>query len=169
LIVGENGLQGHTRSSFIGNLLILGAVVSAASYTLLSRRLGQEISHHLISAYQFFYATVFFFPLFLLFPKVTTQSIGSSALGAVLFLAFGATIGAFFCYNYALSKVKAATASAFINGIPVVTAFTSWIVLGETLKGLQLLGALVVVIGLTLTSLSKQHLEDSLHLALTGK
>ncbi len=169
LIVGEHGLQGHTGSSIIGNLLILGAVVSASIYTLLSRSLGQEISHHVISAYQFFYGTAFFFPLFLLFPKVTTEGVGFSALGALLFLAFGATIGAFFCYNYALSKVKAATVSAFINGIPVVTAFTSWIILGETLKGLQLLGALVVVVGLTLTSISKQQLEESLHLALNGK
>ena len=169
LILGKNGIEGNIGSSIGGNLLIFGAVVSCACYTLLSRRLTQEVSSVLITAYQFFYGTAFFFPLFLLFPKVYGEGIGSSALGALLFLAFGATIGAFLLYNYALSKVKAATASVFINGIPVVTAFTGWIVLGETLKGLQLLGALVVVIGVSLTSFRTQPKDDSTLLAFTDK
>ncbi|MCX7787498.1 MAG: DMT family transporter [Spirochaetes bacterium] len=165
LMMGENGLQEYSGSSLKGNFLVLGAVVSAACYTLLSRSLGQEISSFVISAYQFFYGTAFFFPLFLLFPKGTGQSIGVSVLGALLFLAFGATIGAFLCYNYALSKAPAATVSVFINGIPVVTAFTGWLILGETLKGSQLLGAIVVVIGVTLTSIHQQQRDESLHLA----
>lgn len=169
LILGKNGMEGNISSSVGGNLLIFGAVVSCACYTLLSRRLTQEVSSTLITAYQFFYGTAFFFPLFLLFPTVNGEGIGSPALGALLFLSFGATLGAFVFYNYALSKVKAATASVFINGIPVVTAFTGWIVLGETLGGLQLLGALVVVIGVSLTSFRIQTKEEPIHLAFTDK
>ncbi len=169
LIAGKNGLQWNSGSTLWGNLLILGAVISTACYTLLSRRLGQEVSPLVISSYQFFYGTLFFFPLFLLFPKVLNQMISPSALGALLFLAFGATIGAFLCYNYALSKVKAATASVFINGIPVVTACVGWIVLGETLTGIQLVGAFVVVCGVSLTSLKKTSSDHPIRLALTEK
>ncbi len=168
LVIGGNGLPWAAGSNLGGNILILGAVVSAAFYTILSRNLGQEVPSAQITGFQFFYGTLFFLPLFLIFPK-TIDPFPTPAFGALLFLALGATLTAFLCYNYALSKVKAAAASVFINGIPVVTAFTGWIVLGERLGGLQFLGAAIVILGVSLTTRGKKDAKKETPLAFPGK
>jgi drug/metabolite transporter (DMT)-like permease len=63
-----------------------------------------------------------------------------------------ATVGAFFCYNYALSKLPAVRAAVFINGIPVVTALGAWLILGEKLTLLQVGGGALVLISVALAN-----------------
>jgi len=64
---------------------------------------------------------------------------------ALLYLTIFATIGAFLCYNYALTKIPAFRAAVFINGIPVVTALGAWILLGESLTVVQAAGGVLVI------------------------
>ena len=72
---------------------------------------------------------------------------------ALLYLTIFATIGAFLCYNYALSRIPASRAAVFINGIPVVTALGAWIVLGESLTPVQAAGGVLVLCAVFLTNL----------------
>ena len=141
-------------SSLLGDLLILGAVFSAALYMVLARDLGKKISSLGFTGYQCFYGALFFAPFFLFGAGAGGMSAAFKleAAAAILFLALGATIGGFVCYNYALSKVPATKASVFINGIPVVTAVGAWFLLGERLTGLQIAGAALVIAAVSLTA-----------------
>jgi len=87
------------------------------------------------------------------FPRMPWSKISIQSLWALGFLAVFATVGGFLCYNYALTKVHATKASVFINGIPVVTAITAWVLLGETLNMIQGLGGIIVLLGVFLANI----------------
>ncbi|HUX19904.1 MAG TPA: EamA family transporter, partial [Spirochaetia bacterium] len=139
LILGERGFRWESSGSIAGDLLALGAVVTASLYTLLSRELGKTRSSLEITSMQMFYGTLFFLPFFLATAgKSNWHQVTPTVIGAVIFLALGASVAAFLAYNYALTKVTASRASIYINGIPVVTTLAAWIGLGETLTWIQL-------------------------------
>lgn len=137
----------------IGDLLIGGAVLSAAIYMLMTRKLGQSITPVQITGMQAIFGALIFLPLFLYdLPKMEWQRVTAEALIALAGLTVFATIAAFLCYNYALTMVPAARAAIWINAIPVVTVFGAWILLGETLTPLQFLGGTVVLFAVYLTN-----------------
>ena len=149
-------LDGHA----LGDLMVFGAVCSAALYSVFSRSLGQSHSALKITAVQFIYGTLFYIPAFLWeFPVVRWSAISVRSWGALAYLTFFATIGAFLCYNYALSKLPATRAAIFINGIPVVTAIAAWLLLGEKLTLIQVGGGALILFAVGLTNWPNHHRE----------
>jgi len=145
LIFGGNDAGGQGGSLF-GDLLIFGAVFSAAIYMIITRRLGQSIPPLQITAMQIIFGAAIFFPLFLRdLPRMQWHTIPADSFIALVALTLFATIGAFFCYNYALSRIPAARAAVCINAIPLVTTFGKWLLLGEQLSPLQGAGGIVVL------------------------
>jgi drug/metabolite transporter (DMT)-like permease len=71
---------------------------------------------------------------------------------ALIVLTIFATIGAFLCYNFALTRIPAAQAAVCINGIPLVTACGAWVLLGETLTSMQFLGGALVLVAVFLAN-----------------
>jgi drug/metabolite transporter (DMT)-like permease len=154
LITGETGFSLSLEGSFIGDLLIFGAVISAALYIVSARNLGRRYSALEITSMQVFYGAFFYTPAFLWeLPGIEWSHISGSSLGAVVYLTIFATIGAFLCYNFALTRISATRASLFINMIPVVTAIGAWLLLNETLTLIQAFGGLLVLLSVFIASL----------------
>jgi len=138
-------------SALLGNLFGIGAVFSAVVYTLLTRRLSETLSTWQITGYQLFFAALFFFPgLIIQGARVISQPPPTQVLLSYGFLVVGATFFAFLCFNYALSQIEAPRASVFLNGIPVITVVAAWILLGEVLTPIQILGGIVSILGVVL-------------------
>ncbi len=153
LLVFGSGEKEELGGMFIGDLLIFGAVLSASVYMILTRRLGASIPSRQITGMQIIFGAIIFFPAFVYdLPKFNPQGITSEAVLAVVGLTLFATIGAFLCYNYALTKISAAKASVCINVIPLVTAFGAWALLGESLTMTQLSGAGIVIFAVFLAN-----------------
>ena len=130
----------------LGDFLILGAVLAASIYTIMTRKLGEIFSPVQITGIQIILGAILFFPAFLFtFPQIEWHTVTGEAFAAVIILTIFATVGAFLCYNYALTKIPAARVAVCINGIPLVTAFWAWIILGERLSMLQLSGGIIVI------------------------
>jgi len=159
LVFGGEGGAGNGGHSLKGNLLILGAVFSAAVYMVLARDLARDVPSWGITGFQIFYGALFFAPFHFLGPK-SAAPVQTSSVGALIYLAAGATVGGFLSYNYALSKVSATKASIFINGIPVVTALGAWAILGERLTTPQLLGAALVIAAVSITGSSPEIMAE---------
>ncbi|MBT8333185.1 MAG: DMT family transporter, partial [Deltaproteobacteria bacterium] len=140
-----------------GDFLIFGAVVSATIYIIFARYLGQTISAVQITGLQVIFGALLFLPFFLWdLGSMNWQQISMEAIIAVICLTVFATIGAFLCYNFALSRIGAARASVFINAIPVITAFGAWTLLGETLTPIQIMGGIVVIFAVYLANFRLQ-------------
>jgi len=154
LVLGERQFSWAMGGRLLGDLLVFGAVISAAFYIVWARGLGKKYSAFEITSMQIIYGALLYVPAFLWeLPDVQWSAISSRSLGALGFLTLFATVGAFLCYNYALTKVPATRASVFINGIPVVTALAAWPLLGETLGLMQAFGGVLVLFGVCLANL----------------
>lgn len=137
-----------------GDLLVFGAVISAAFYMVLARDVGRDHSSVEITGIQTIYGALFFAPAFLFeLPSMEWAGVTGRSLIAVLYLTIFATIFAFLCWNHALTRLPAARAAVSINGIPLVTALGAWAMLGETLTLIQMSGGVLVLAGVFLTNL----------------
>ena len=154
VVTGAHDFSWTLGGQLIGDLLIFGAVISAALYMVLARDLGGRHSAVEITGMQIIYGAILYGPAFISeLPSVKWAEVMSyRSLGALVFLTLFATIIAFLCYNYALTKIPATKAAVFINGIPLVTALGAWIFLGEILTLVQLAGGVLVLIGVFLAN-----------------
>lgn len=152
------------RPSIGGYLLVIGAVLSAALYTIASRDLGKRNPPIVITGMQTICGGLFFLPFFLLESNTAAwRTLPLPAYGGIIFLVLGATLAGFFFYNYSLSKLPAARASLFLNAIPVVSIIGAFFVLGETLAPLQWAGAVIVLAGVYTGSFSEKKKASRLH------
>lgn len=153
LLYGKSGAASLSIAS--GDLLMFGAVFTAAVYMLLTRKLCAQYDPILVTAYQMIYGALFFTPFFLWeFSATDWSAVGVQQWGALLILALFSSFGAFLTYNYALKYVTASRSALFINIVPFVTLLASWALLGETLTGIQFCGGLLVVTAAVLSSYS---------------
>ncbi len=154
LVFGGQSME-ETQGMLLGDFLIFGAVLAASIYMVMTRKLGQSLSPVQITGAQIILGAIIFFPAFLFtFPEVEWHSVTSDAIIAVIGLTVFATIGAFLCYNYALTKIPTAQVAVCINGIPLVTACGAWIILGEQLTPLQFIGGAIVISAVYLANYS---------------
>lgn len=72
------------------------------------------------------------------------------AWGAVLYLTVAMTLLAFFWWNLALQRLGASRTAVFTNLVPIFGVLLAWLVLGERLSRLQLLGGALALAGVWL-------------------
>lgn len=156
LLVVNTGSPGSGRFAVsVGDLLMVGAVVSAAFYMMMARKLSEDYPPFIITAYQMIYGALFFMPFFLFqAAKVNWAAAGIRQWSAVLVLAFFSTTGAFLAYNYALKRIPPGQAAMFINIVPFVTVVGSGLFLGEKLGTIQLGGGILVIAAACLANLT---------------
>ena len=148
-----DGTTSLTEGSAVGNLLVFLAVLSASGYIILARHLSASLSTLQITAFQVLYGTLYFSPgLVWLIISGQWPRPDTAAIGALVFLIIGATLGAFLCYNYSLSRLGAARSAVFLNGIPVVTVVVAAVLLGERISYHHGLAALLVIMGVTIAN-----------------
>jgi drug/metabolite transporter (DMT)-like permease len=135
----------------LGNFFEFLAMVCAAGYTLLLKHLSERYPAFLLTGFQAFCGSLFFFPV-LLFPGtgLPTHLETLPAL-SVLYLGACITLGAYGLYNYGVSRIPASQASAYVNLIPVFTVFFGWLILGERFTALQYGCAALVLSGVALS------------------
>ena len=135
----------------LGNFYELLAMGCAAFYTVLVKKLSNRYSALFITAVQAWVGVIFFLPLALWegFPSSITFEAGSALfyLGAIV------TLGAYGCYNYGISHIPAASASAYVNLIPVFTLVLAVSMLGEVLTAGQIIAVVIIGIGVLISQL----------------
>lgn len=144
------GGMGNASANLVGIMLLLGAVLCCAFYTVLSRKLGQEIDPVYTVAVQqavglawagalLFAGTPFGRPGDL--PNIPLDVIAAAMASGLLYYA-----AAYWLYIAALRKVPAAVAGSYFNVIPVFGVGLAFIFLGETLSPVQWTGAATILI-----------------------
>lgn len=140
----------------LGNFCEFLAMVCAAGYTVSLKHLTSNYPPLFLTAFQAFLGSLFFFP-FLLLPEVgfPNQWITVPAL-AIIYLGTFITLGAYGLYNFAVSKIPASQAAAFVNLIPVFSVLLGMIILGERLTFGQWLASGLVFVGVYVSRGSRE-------------
>ncbi len=135
-----------------GDLLVLWAALSWASYTLLVRRLEKHYSAPFITRKVFFYGLLTLSPAFCFTPFRLQTVLSSSPLvwGNLLFLGLVASLGCFLMWNIVVKHLGPVKANNYIYTTPLVALMTSVLVLDEPLTGIALCGAGLILCGVWL-------------------
>jgi drug/metabolite transporter (DMT)-like permease len=138
---------------FLGNLMLIGAAVTWALYSVLVRKVTQNIDVLLFSLIAF----VGGLPVSVSasaweLSKVGLGEISLGVVGGVLFLGIISTALAMVLWNTAFAYVDASLASLTFFAQPVVGIFLGWLFLGERITSLFLVGGLLIGMGLIISS-----------------
>ncbi|MFC1568890.1 DMT family transporter [bacterium] len=140
----------------IGELYILGCVVSWAIYSIMGKRILKTVS----PLHAVFMATVFGV-LFLFFPAIQEglfqhlSHIQWLTWIDLLYLALGATVLGFVWFYDGVQEIGPTKASQFVNFVPISAMILSALFLHEPLTLSLLIGTFLVIIGVTITQYSQ--------------
>lgn len=148
------GLQGDRIMTLAGFALTIGAAAMWALGNIITRRLGKVNLVGLVVWGSLIPPLPFLGLSWLLEgPQAMASALRGIGLNSILvlsYLAFGATILGYGLWSRLLSRYPASLVAPFSLLVPVVGLTSAALLLDERLSGLQLLGALLVMLGLLL-------------------
>jgi drug/metabolite transporter (DMT)-like permease len=151
LLSGGSEVTENAPDPLFGNFMEFLAMVSATGYIISMKRLSPYYSSLFITAFQAFMGSVFYLPLLFLPTTELPTGFVPVSFGAIVYLGLFVTFGAYGAYNYAVSKIPASRATAFINLIPVFTLIMGVLILGDQLTGWQYLAVIIVFAGVAVS------------------
>lgn len=148
-ILSDNG----GKSSIFGILLLLGAVICAAVFNILSRSESKHYSPFERTYIMFLVGTIGFNAIAVIslggnYIWELASAVSSPQLwGAIAYLSVFSSIAAFMLYNYSTSVISAVRSASFSNIITVVSVLAGILILKETLSVPQLICCALIIIG----------------------
>lgn len=162
LVINLTGVKGEERGSipWLGNLLVLLAVVGESLFTILGKQLSERLSSLTIATF----VSVFGFILFLPFAlyeayHFSFQSASPWDWFYVMYYAIVVTVIAFYLWYYGVSKVSGGISGVFTAVLPVTTLVLSYIILKEQFLWTHLLGIMLVIAGIFFSALFPYLME----------
>ena len=152
VIAGGNGGLRFSAANVAGDLFIFGAAIFWASYTVFSKPFLERMSPLKFSAYTVWAGALVYLPLTagdVLAVSWARVSLRSWVM-IVLSSLFGFVIGYLIWYN-SVKKVGNSKTAIYNNLTPVFTALFAALILGESFRPRQLIGAAVILTGVYLT------------------
>jgi drug/metabolite transporter (DMT)-like permease len=155
-LIAVTTTRGSGTPTFAGDALIFLGVLCAAAYILVAHGISEKYHSVELTFYQFFFGSLALVPFITFSVYNTHQSIIAGAtpleIGAAVTTGiFGSALG-FLLYNRALQDVSPTMAGASLTLIPVFGVIFSALLLGESLTLAIILGGLLVVTGVAIST-----------------
>ncbi|WKE64369.1 DMT family transporter [Gallaecimonas kandeliae] len=151
---GEASLD--APNPWLGNALELVAMLCASLYSLSLKYLSDRYSPLWLTAIQAISGALFFLPL-ALWSAPWPGQVSSQALGAMLYLGLGVTLGAYGLYNFAMARLAAAKVAIFVNLIPLFSLLLAMGLLDERLSPNQWVASALVLAGVLVSQGNKDR------------
>ncbi len=137
---------------FLGVILLVGAVVSGASYNILSRRLSARFSALERTYVMMLVAAVAFIGLAVIEnihnPRAILLPVANIRfLFSIVYLSLFSSILAFLLINHASTVLPVSKTTAFCNITTVLSVFAGVVFLGESITVVSLIAAAVIIFG----------------------
>ena len=148
--ISNNGSKSHV----LGIVLLIGAVISACLFNLLSRNCSKEFSPFERTYFMFLIGTVCFNAIAAVslkgdyFLGIASAFSQKEFIIAIFYLAVVSSVAAFMLYNYSTSKITAICSSSFSNIITVISVLAGVLILKEKFSLLQLILCLPIIAGI---------------------
>ncbi|PMC40255.1 EamA family transporter [Bacillus sp. UMB0899] len=139
----------------VGLLLALGAGLSFAGYTVVSRELVEKYSTLLVVAAVFTLSAIMLSPLLFVFDMSWLISVQGASVS--LHLGILATGVAYLLFAKGLSNVSSSTAVTLALAEPLTAALLGVFILGEFLNAISWLGILFLLLGIGILIWSSEH------------
>ncbi|MEI4800963.1 DMT family transporter [Bacillus sp. NPDC077411] len=159
-VIGFPSTNNQTESMYLGNIILFGAAITWAIYTVLSKVQTQKYSSLTVTTWSNLFGVIFTIPIVIWEQEVTPTDLPEDVwiwLG-VLYLGIISTAVAFYFWNKGFEYLDASTGSLFFFLQPVVGSLLGFLLLDESLGITFLLGACLIGIGVYLSSKEKKIL-----------
>ena len=158
IVFGSGNTLTFSDQSLLGDLLIVANPICWSIYTVLSKPMLKEYSPLRLTAGTMAIGAV---PLGIVgIPSLGTQNWQAISLNAWLGLAFSAflAIGIGYVIWYTgVSKIGSARTALYDNLVTVFAVASAWILLGESMTAIQIVGAVLVFISLYVVRRNKKR------------
>jgi len=144
---------GFSSNQFLGGVLMLGAALCWAIYSVITKKVLQFNSSLTITLVTFLLGTVYLFPTAFILEDPIETIFKASKTGwfSVFYLAFLSSALAYFLWNKILMKSEVAKVGAILYVIPIPTIIFEYFLLKEAITKITLIGAFLVIAGVYLT------------------
>jgi len=147
--------KNEAGASLFGDLLVLGAVLCAASRTTLIKDALQRVTPLQLTFYQFFFSLFVFGPLALTESTAWIGQVTTITILELLFLGVFCSAVAFLFMHYALVHLSATQVAVSANLVPVITLVAEIGILGAAITIPKTLGMAITLVGVLLTQLDR--------------
>jgi drug/metabolite transporter (DMT)-like permease len=152
-----------TSALIKGTLLVFGAALTYAIYLLLGGQLTKRIGSTRFTAYMMLIATVFVLAQFFAMRPLAALDLPMQVYVYCVGLAVFSTAAPVWMMAEALKRLGANDASMIGSVGPIVTIGLGVVFLGETISLLQMIGAALVLFGISLISMKRQTSNTASH------
>ncbi|RNB83101.1 DMT family transporter [Brevibacillus nitrificans] len=152
LVVMSKGDLAHISNLHfnVGDLWMLAAVSMWGIYSVCARWAMKTVTPLMSTLYSGVFGVALMLPFNL--STFTVQNTTWSFWLSLFYVGVLATVVSMVMWNVGVQKVGATAAGMFLNFNPVFTAILAFLLLGERMTGIQLLGSMIVIIGCYLFS-----------------
>ena len=151
-------IQSHSTDVLMGDILLVGAAIVWASYTLSMKKLSTSIHPLTATAYSVMIGAV----MLAGFEITMTRHVPFDAdmlSFPVLYLAIFGTIGAFMLWFTSVDKIGPARTNIFLNFVPIFTTIMAWLFLDETISAEILISLFLVLSGVIIVQMNSLNIN----------
>lgn len=152
LVIGNSLNISGGYQEMIGSMLLIGAALSWVVFSLANKTLENKYSILFNSTYQSIFGSLFLLPVALM-EYNRWGPISMISWGNILYLTLFCSALCTFMYLSALKELGATITNVYINLMPFVGVLAAFLVLKETLYPLQIVGGIIIVIGISVANL----------------
>ncbi len=153
IIVFERGVD-FSSDYFLGNVMILIAVIAWALYAIQGKRLIAKYGAFHVSALTIIGGALIFVPFGAasMFWFDITEISGGDWLG-ILYLALGTSVVGYVLWYYAIGKFDTTKVAVFANAQPIFTTILAVLFLHQPISPTFVTGGIITILGVLLTQL----------------
>ena len=156
-LVLAQGFAGENRNLMLGALLVFGSALCYAVYLVSSSQVVARIGSMRFTAYATSVASLLCILQFLLLRPLSALELPPQVYGLAIAMAVGCTVLPVFATSEALRRIGA-NQVAIIGAVgPVTTIFLGWLGLEESMTVLQIIGAALVLAGVSLVTIKRKN------------
>ena len=154
--IGFLSLDGESGGLNRGDVLTLACGALYAAHIMAVERCQKKTNTYALIVLQFGFSAVFATGYSLLFERHMPMTIGIGTVGGLLYLAVFSTTIAMSLQNIGQSMAPASHAAILLSLESVFGALASWLLLGETLTGMMIMGFAIIFAALVVNSLKSK-------------
>jgi drug/metabolite transporter (DMT)-like permease len=142
------------KNAMLGNLLVFCSVLCEAAYAVIGKKLTAALSPKRITALINLWGFILMMPLGIYTAwHFDFATVGASSWVLLVFYALAASVWTVWLWMTGLQKVPAARAGVFTVMLPISAAMVGVWVLGEPLRGIQLIAFALALLGVVLATM----------------
>jgi len=149
----------HAPNPVLGNILQVLCMCCGAGFVICIKKLGRSYPPFFLAAIQAFAGTAFFLIINLVRGTAMPTSIEFTPLLCFIYLGIGVTVVGITLFNFAVSKLPAATSAGLLNLVPFLAVLIGAVFLGEELNPMQWVAGACVIAGVLISQRAKVKLD----------